>query len=45
MFPIHGSSNRNVLINRGVRGNTCFMNSALQCLAHNKELTDYFISR
>lgn len=26
------------------RGNTCFMNSALQCLAHCKELTDYFLS-
>ncbi|KAH0836640.1 hypothetical protein J3R83DRAFT_8358 [Lanmaoa asiatica] len=26
------------------RGNTCFMNSALQCLAHTKELTDYFLS-
>lgn len=25
-------------------GNTCFMNSALQCLAHTKELTDYFLS-
>lgn len=26
-------------------GNTCFMNSALQCLAHTKELTDYFLSK
>jgi ubiquitin carboxyl-terminal hydrolase 4/11 len=26
------------------RGNTCFMNSALQCLAHNQELTEYFLS-
>ena len=25
-------------------GNTCFMNSALQCLAHTKELSDYFMS-
>ncbi|KIL69318.1 hypothetical protein M378DRAFT_184496 [Amanita muscaria Koide BX008] len=24
-------------------GNTCFMNSALQCLAHNQELTEYFL--
>ena len=31
------------LIN-ALRGNTCFMNSALQCLAHTKELTDYFLS-
>ncbi|KAF8159509.1 hypothetical protein B0H34DRAFT_654719 [Crassisporium funariophilum] len=28
----------------GNMGNTCFMNSALQCLAHAKELTDYFLS-
>ena len=25
-------------------GNTCFMNSALQCLAHARELTEYFLS-
>ncbi|KAL1708415.1 hypothetical protein EV121DRAFT_254436 [Schizophyllum commune] len=25
-------------------GNTCFMNSALQCLAHQEELTEYFLS-
>ncbi|THH05050.1 hypothetical protein EW145_g5076 [Phellinidium pouzarii] len=25
-------------------GNTCFMNSALQCLAHTQELVDYFLS-
>ena len=24
-------------------GNTCFMNSALQCLVHTAELTDYFL--
>ncbi|KAF9530488.1 hypothetical protein CPB83DRAFT_851013 [Crepidotus variabilis] len=28
----------------GNMGNTCFMNSALQCLGHTKELTDYFLS-
>jgi ubiquitin carboxyl-terminal hydrolase 4/11/15 len=26
-------------------GNTCFMNSALQCLAHTKEITNYFLSK
>jgi ubiquitin carboxyl-terminal hydrolase 4/11/15 len=26
-----------------LRGNTCFMNSALQCLAHLPELTEYFL--
>ena len=25
-------------------GNTCFMNSGLQCLSHVKLLTDYFLS-
>jgi ubiquitin carboxyl-terminal hydrolase 4/11/15 len=28
----------------GNMGNTCFMNSALQCLVHTPELTDYFMS-
>lgn len=27
------------------RGNTCFMNSALQCLAHLPELTEYFMRK
>jgi len=26
-------------------GNTCFMNSALQCLSHCEELTSYFLSQ
>ena len=25
-------------------GNTCFMNSCLQCLSHTKPLTDYFLN-
>ncbi|KAJ3557337.1 hypothetical protein NM688_g1526 [Phlebia brevispora] len=28
----------------GNMGNTCFMNSAIQCLAHTKELKDYFLT-
>ncbi|KZV66127.1 UCH-domain-containing protein [Peniophora sp. CONT] len=28
----------------GNLGNTCFMNSALQCLAHTRELADYFLA-
>ncbi|KAI0065534.1 cysteine proteinase [Artomyces pyxidatus] len=28
----------------GNMGNTCFMNSALQCLAHTPELADYFLN-
>ncbi|KAI0372717.1 cysteine proteinase [Pilatotrama ljubarskyi] len=28
----------------GNMGNTCFMNSAIQCLAHARELMDYFLS-
>ena len=26
-------------------GNTCYMNSAIQCLSHTEELTDYFLSK
>ncbi|GBE86464.1 cysteine proteinase [Sparassis crispa] len=32
------------ILGLGNMGNTCFMNSALQCLAHSKELTDYFLT-
>ena len=26
-------------------GNTCYMNSAIQCLSHTKLLSDYFLSK
>ena len=26
-------------------GNSCFMNSAIQCLSNTTELTDYFVSK
>ena len=26
-------------------GNTCYMNSAIQCLSHTYELTNYFLSK
>ena len=26
-------------------GNTCYMNSALQCMQHTKGLSDYFVSK
>ncbi|THV05573.1 UCH-domain-containing protein [Dendrothele bispora CBS 962.96] len=28
----------------GNMGNTCFMNSAIQCLCHNQEIAEYFLS-
>jgi Ubiquitin carboxyl-terminal hydrolase len=39
-----GLTNLGTLLNASANlGNTCYMNSALQCLVHCKELTDYFL--
>ena len=32
-------------VDYGPNGNTCYMNSAIQCLSHTEELTDYFLSK
>lgn len=42
-FPIESTSDgSSTLINMG---NTCFLNSALQCLFHTEPLRDYFLSK
>ena len=45
-YGYSSTSNKSIgLVGLNNIGNTCFMNSALQCLSHTKDLKDYFLTK